>query len=61
MTLSAGFAQGTPPDASKQAVDNATQAAFADAPCRGLEYAGEQARLVYAGIQPVAALMAGAR
>jgi len=45
-TLSAGFAQGTPPDASKQAVDNATQAAFADAPCRGLEYAGEQARLV---------------
>ena len=61
VTLSAGFAQGTPPDASKQAVDNATQAAFADAPCRGLEYAGEQARLVYAGVQPRSQLMPGAR
>ena len=60
-TLSAGFAQGTPPDASKQAVDNATQAAFADAPCRGLEYAGEQARLVYAGVQPRSQLMPGAQ
>ncbi len=60
-TLSAGFAQGTPADASKQAVDNATQAAFADAPCRGLEYAGEQARLVYAGVQPRSQLMPGAR
>ena len=60
-TLISGFAQGAPADASKQAVDNATQAAFADAPCRGLEYAGEQARLVYAGVQPRSTLMPGAR
>ena len=39
----------------------AVREAFAQAPCRGLEYGGEQARLVYAGIQPVAALMPGAR
>lgn len=60
-TLNAGFAQSAPTDASKQAVDNATRAAFADAPCRGLEYAGEQARLVYAGVQPGSKLMPGAR
>jgi hypothetical protein len=60
-TLSAGFAPGTPPDASKPAVDNATRAAFAGAPCRGLEYGGEQARLVYAGVQPRSKLMPGAR
>jgi hypothetical protein len=60
-TLSAGFAPGTPANASKQAVDDATQAAFAGAPCRGLEYAGEQARLVYAGVQPRSKLMPEAR
>ena len=60
-TLNAGFAPGTGADASKQAVDNATQAAFAGSPCRGLEYAGEQARLVYAGVQPRSKLMPGAR
>lgn len=59
--LSAGFAPGTPADASKQAVDNATRAAFAGSLCRGLEYAGEQARLVYAGVQPRSKLMPGAR
>ena len=60
-TLAAGFAPGTAADASKQAVDDATQAAFAGAPCRGLEYAGEQARLAYAGVQPRSKLMPGAR
>jgi hypothetical protein len=60
-TLNAGFAPGTGADASKQAVDNATQAAFAGSPCRGLEYAGEQARLVFAGVQPRSKLMPGAR
>jgi hypothetical protein len=60
-TLNAGFASGSPADASKQAVDSATQAAFAPSPCRGLEYAGEQARLVYAGVQPRSKLMPGAQ
>jgi hypothetical protein len=60
-TLRAAFAPGVSPDASKQAVNDATAAAFADAPCRGLEYAGEQARLVYAGVQPSSKLMPGAR
>jgi hypothetical protein len=59
--LSSGFAPGTGADASRQAVDGATQAAFAGSPCRGLEYAGEQARLVYAGVQPRSKLMPGAR
>lgn len=60
-TLGASFAPGTNADASKQAVDEATQTAFAGSPCKGLEYAGEQARLVYAGVQPRSKLMAGAR
>ena len=60
-TLNTGFPPGTAADASKQAVDDATQAAFAGSPCRGLEYAGEQARLVYAGVQPRSKLMPGAR
>lgn len=59
--LSAGFPPGASANASKQAVDSATQAAFAGSPCRGLEYAGEQARLVYAGVQPRSKLMPGAR
>jgi hypothetical protein len=59
--LSAAFSRGESPDTSKQAVDDATATAFADAPCRGLEYAGEQARLVYAGVQPSSKLMPGAR
>lgn len=60
-TLAAGFAPGTSANASKEAVDNAIQAAFAGAPCRGLEYSGEQARLVYAGVQPRSKLMPEAR
>ena len=60
-TLAATFAPGTSADVSKQAVNDATQAAFAGSPCRGLEYAGEQARLVYAGVQPRSKLMPDAR
>jgi hypothetical protein len=60
-TLRAAFPAGTDADATKTAVDASVQAAFAGAPCRGLEYAGEQARFVYAGVQPVATLMPGVR
>jgi hypothetical protein len=58
-TLHSTFPVGTDADATKTAVDKAVRGAFANAPCRGLEYAGEQARFVYAGIQPVATLMPG--
>ncbi len=60
-TLAAEFPAGSPAEATQSAVDAATAAAFASAPCRGLEYAGEQARLVYAGTQPRSMLMPGAR
>jgi hypothetical protein len=55
------FVPATPADATKAAVDGALGAAFADTPCRGLEYAGERARLVYAGVEPRTFLMPGAR
>jgi hypothetical protein len=60
-TLRAGFTPGASPDATRAAVTAAVAAAFADAPCAGLEYAGEQARLVYSGRQPESTLMPGAR
>ena len=60
-TLRSGFVAGTNADASKPAVDGAVAAAFADSPCRGLAYGGEQARLVYAGREPESKLMPGAR
>jgi hypothetical protein len=59
--LGAEFAPGTAPSTTQPAVDGALAAAFADRPCRGLEYAGETARFVYAGIQPKSNLMPGAR
>jgi hypothetical protein len=55
------FPAGTAANVTRQAVDQAVAAAFRDAPCRGLEYAGEQARFVYAGIEPRTLLMPGAR
>jgi hypothetical protein len=58
-TLRAQFPPGTNGDATKGAVDSAVRAAFAGSSCRGLEYAGEQARLVYAGVQPASKLMPG--
>ena len=60
-TLRSTFAAGASADATKQVVDAAVGAAFASTPCRGLEYASEQARLVYAGTQPLSMLMPGAR
>ncbi len=59
--LRASFAPGTTPDAARSAVDTALRGAFGDSACRGLEHAGEIARLVYAGIEPEAGLMPGAR
>jgi hypothetical protein len=59
--LRAGFAPGTAADATKASVDASVQAEFAGQPCRGLEYASEQARLTYAGAQPTSLLMSGAR
>jgi hypothetical protein len=60
-TLRAEFAPGTHVDATRNAVDSSVRAAFAGSPCRGLEYAGEQALLVYAGVEPASRLMPGAR
>jgi hypothetical protein len=60
-TLRAGFAPGSSPDATRVAVTAAVSQAFETAPCAGLEYAGEQARLVYAGRQPASTLMPDAR
>jgi hypothetical protein len=57
----AGVTPGTSPDAAKETVDIALGDAFASDPCRGVEYAGEQARLVWAGVEPRALLMPGAR
>jgi hypothetical protein len=60
-TLRAAYTPGASPDATRLAVTAAVTAAFKDAPCAGLEYAGEQARLVYSGRQPESTLMPGAR
>jgi hypothetical protein len=60
-TLRASFAPGTKPDASRQAVDDTLGSALAGAPCKGLEWAGERARFVYAGIEPESRLMPGVR
>ena len=57
----AEFAPGTPADATKAATDAALRTAFAGGPCSGLDYAGEQARLVYAGVESRSLLMPGAR
>ena len=59
LTRLAAFPAGTAADATKSAVDAAVRAAFGSAPCRGLEYASEQARLFYSGIQPRTLLMPG--
>jgi hypothetical protein len=61
VTLRTGFTPGASPDATREAVTTAVATAFENAPCTGLEYAGEQARLVYSGRQPESTLMPGAR
>jgi len=53
------FQVDTPPDRTKPAVAAALQGAF-PTPCQGLEWAGERARFVHAGIEPRALLMPGA-
>jgi hypothetical protein len=60
-TLRAGFSPGTPPAATRKAVDAAVSDRFAGNPCRGLEYAGERARFVFAGTEPESMLMPGVR
>ncbi len=60
-TLIAAFESGSSPEATRDAVTAAVARAFHGAPCKGLEYAGEQARLVYSGRQPASTLMPGAR
>jgi hypothetical protein len=59
--LESDFGRGAAFDSTGPAVSHAVADAFADAPCRGLAYAGEQARLVFAGTQPSNTLMPGAR
>jgi hypothetical protein len=61
VTLRAGSTPGASPDATREAVTTALATAFKNTPCAGLEYAGEQARLVYSGRQPESTLMPGAR
>ena len=61
VALRAGFTPGASPDSTRVAVTAAVADAFKNAPCVGLEYAGEQARLVYSGRQPESTLMPGAR
>jgi hypothetical protein len=61
VALRAGFTPGASPDATRVVVTAAVAGAFKNAPCVGLEYAGEQARLVYSGRQPESTLMPGAR
>jgi hypothetical protein len=60
-SLRSGFPVGTPAAATQASVNAALQAEFGGKRCRGLEYAGEQARLVYAGIQPASLLMPDVR
>jgi hypothetical protein len=59
--LRSAFDPGAGVNTTKGVVDSATRSAFAGSPCRGLEYAGERARFVFAGIEPRTMLMPGAR
>jgi hypothetical protein len=54
-------APGANADATAGIADAAVRDAFAGAPCRGLAYASERARFVYARIEPRSMLMPGAR
>lgn len=60
-TLRSSFAPGTSPETTQAAVDAAVRAEFAGSPCRGLAYASERARWVFAGREPESQLMPGAR
>ena len=54
-------APGASADATAGIADAAVRDAFAGAPCRGLTYASERARFVYARVEPRSMLMPGAR
>jgi hypothetical protein len=58
-TLRSNFAPEAKPDETKAQVDSAVSTAFSGSPCRGLEYAGERARFVFAGAEPESSLMRG--
>jgi hypothetical protein len=60
-TLRSAYAPGATPNETKEPVDRDVSAAFAGTACRGLEFAGERARFVFAGIEPDSNLMPGAR
>lgn len=55
--LEASFTPADDVDAMKRSTDMALAAAFAARPCRGLDYAGERARFVFAGVEPPATLL----
>jgi hypothetical protein len=59
--LGGAAAAGTNADVTVDVADAAVRGAFAGAPCRGLQYASERARFVYAGAEPRSMLMPGAR
>lgn len=59
--LGATFSAGAAPAATSTVAASAVASAFAEAPCRGLEYAAERASFAYAGIEPASMLMPGAR
>jgi hypothetical protein len=59
--LGGAAAPGTGVDATVGIADAAVRDAFAGAPCRGLVYASERARFVYADVEPRSMLMPGAR
>jgi hypothetical protein len=55
--LEVSFTPAVGVDAMKRSSDKALAAAFAARPCRGLDYAGERARFVFAGVEPPTMLM----
>ena len=55
------FAPGTRPEMMRDTTERALRNEFRGGVCRGLEYAGERARFVYAGVEPRTMLMPGAR
>lgn len=59
--LRAAFAPGTAPEVTTATVDRALETEFAGELCRGLDYAGERARWVYAGVEPKSMLMPAVR
>ncbi len=58
-TLRAQYEPGTDAQTTQATVESAVRSAFGGSECRGLDYAAEQARLVYAGKMPAAKLMPG--